>query len=600
MPWVAMLPIGSASMLFGLVWYLWKHRGKPGANWFIATLAVQGVWCLTYAVALLVADPPWHRVLETVAILALNWLGFLFLGFALGYTGYRDILRSWLFRGLAVAPLVVTGLLVTTPYHDLLWARTTLVQAFGVPVFAYDFEVGFYVAVVFALIYTGVAVFLLVDTIVSYGRLYRSEAIAVGLSTIPVAAGVIVWLLDLGEWSLLNWGVVLSAPHAALDAYAFVGKNMFETSPATRRLADEEAIETLSNPVFVLDENERLVGANGAARAVFALDEASLGQPVDEAVDPTLVPSDEDAGRSLTVSNDGQLVEYSVQTSTLTDPSDTVVGHTVLLQDVTAERERRQRLEVQNRVLRHNLRNKLTTIRGHAEKIETVVNDGDVERSAGQIVATSEALVGMADKVRTFDRLRRRDRPFRPVALASLVEQIAEECVADSGVTVRTQIDQTATVRTDPALLRFALENVIENAVEHGSMADSDVPQEATEGTATHSRSQTAGADTNQNDEPIQEETVPTVTVSVRDPDDDAYAVALTVSDDGPGIPEAEVRALEEGREDALQHGSGIGLWLVRWTIEALGGSLAIESSASGTTIRLFLPPDSARAYTTA
>lgn len=38
------------------------------------------------------------------------------------------------------------------------------------------------------------------------------------------------------------------------------------------------------------------------------------------------------------------------------------------------------------------------------------------------------------------------------------------------------------------------------------------------------------------------------------------------------------------------QHGSGVGLFLARRVVEDQGGSLDVESSADGTTVRVLLP----------
>jgi signal transduction histidine kinase len=65
----------------------------------------------------------------------------------------------------------------------------------------------------------------------------------------------------------------------------------------------------------------------------------------------------------------------------------------------------------------------------------------------------------------------------------------------------------------------------------------------------------------------------------------------LTVADDGPGIPDHEVTAVESGRETALEHGSGLGLWVVEWGAAALGAEVDYaDREPRGTTVTVRIP----------
>jgi len=78
------------------------------------------------------------------------------------------------------------------------------------------------------------------------------------------------------------------------------------------------------------------------------------------------------------------------------------------------------------------------------------------------------------------------------------------------------------------------------------------------------------------------------VRVAVRIDDD---GVRFVVADDGPGVPEAELESVRSGTETALTHGSGLGLWVVRWGTRLLGADLAFDDpGTSGTTVTVTLP----------
>jgi signal transduction histidine kinase len=65
--------------------------------------------------------------------------------------------------------------------------------------------------------------------------------------------------------------------------------------------------------------------------------------------------------------------------------------------------------------------------------------------------------------------------------------------------------------------------------------------------------------------------------------------VSVHVHDSGPGLPKPEQRVLEAGRETPLDHGSGLGLWLVNWIVTSLGGEVTTTLEA-GTTVTIRLP----------
>jgi signal transduction histidine kinase len=71
---------------------------------------------------------------------------------------------------------------------------------------------------------------------------------------------------------------------------------------------------------------------------------------------------------------------------------------------------------------------------------------------------------------------------------------------------------------------------------------------------------------------------------------DAAGTVVVEVSDDGPGIPEGEFSPIADGGEGALDHGSGIGLWIVSWSVAAVGGELHVDTGDGGTTVAISLP----------
>ena len=64
-------------------------------------------------------------------------------------------------------------------------------------------------------------------------------------------------------------------------------------------------------------------------------------------------------------------------------------------------------------------------------------------------------------------------------------------------------------------------------------------------------------------------------------------AIDVDVSAEGSTIPEAELRAVEDGTETQLEHASGLRLWLVVWGTRQLGGSVTFDGDDSIVTLRV-------------
>jgi signal transduction histidine kinase len=552
--WLAAGSLAAAAATVALAAYLARHRRKPGANWFLIQLSAQAVFCVSYGVSLFAFDPAIRVAFEVVTWLAFSWIGPLFLAFALEYTGRGTVVRSWLFAPVFVLPAAASLLLVTVPYHDLAWANFAVVEMWGVSIAQYDLAPVLILDFLVGVVGTAVGFLLLLETVLSYGPLYRREATAVALSPILPALALVAWAFELGPYPHVNLAPLAFFPHVAFDAYAFGGTTMFESNPTTLRAAERSAIDDLSSPVVVLDAGDRVVKLNDAARYTFDATDSDLGQTLRDLTD---LPDDDLAdGNVVAVSPGGQRREFLVSASALTDRGETRVGTTVVFQDITTERHHQQRLEVLNRVLRHNLRNEMTVIQGYAQTIASrVEGDETLATMASEIQDAGSDLTAIGEKAREFERLMDRDRDPTAVDLAAVIDDVVAALTGEyPNATVDTDagLPEGVTLTTDPAMLDVVVRNLVENALQHTGDA-------------------------------------PEVSVRVTAPDG---SVAIHVTDDGPGIPDAEIAPLATGTENALEHGSGIGLWVTQWTVRRLGGDLAFDTDENGTTATVTLPRD--------
>ncbi|MFC7214744.1 histidine kinase N-terminal 7TM domain-containing protein [Saliphagus sp. GCM10025334] len=551
----------AASLLAGvgtlvLVGYLWKYRNEPGAYWFLLTLSCQAVWCFAYACALLVYDPAARLALEMVVLVSMNWIGPLFLGFALTYTGRANIVRSWSFQALLGTSAVTTALILTNPIHGLVWTGFALNPVYGVAAASYTLGGWGYVAIGIGMLTVAAGTMVLFDTVLSYGPLYRREALAVGLSAFPPGIALFVWAFELGATPQLNLTTIMFLPHVVLDGYAFVSGRMFEFSPVTRRTVERNAIEELENPVVALDTDDRLVTYNDSAARLFDSDgtDDPLGRELEDVTGTETEIDLETDDQVVSVATDGGFREFTCSNSTLQDPMGASVGRLLVFQDVTTQRRRKQRLEILNRVLRHNLRNELNAAHGYIGMVAEQLEDEALRDQLAGAQADVEGVIAMGEKAWAFERVVETvDEERTPVSLREAATSAAGTFDHRRGE-IDVDVPESCVLSLDRPVLEHLFEQLLENGLEH---SDADVPR---------------------------------VRVALEGTSPDGSTAIVTVADDGPGIPDHELTVLERGTETALQHGSGIGLWVIVWCTQTLGADLTFDSGPDGTTVRLELP----------
>jgi signal transduction histidine kinase len=228
-----------------------------------------------------------------------------------------------------------------------------------------------------------------------------------------------------------------------------------------------------------------------------------------------------------------------------------------------ALRQRQQRLEVLYRLLRHNLRNGMSVINTHAELVADQADDPLLAEAAGAIVDASDDLSDLSWKARQLEQaLDTAEAAAEPLDLAGVTADVVGQLRERyPEVDIELSGADEARVLAVPSL-QFAVENLVENACEHNDSADPEV-------SVTVGAAGTAG--------------------------NGHRTVELAVADNGPGIPEQDRVAIEEGRETDLEHGSGLGLWIVYWIVDSSGGELRFEENdPRGSVVRLRLDPPEA------
>lgn len=207
-------------------------------------------------------------------------------------------------------------------------------------------------------------------------------------------------------------------------------------------------------------------------------------------------------------------------------------------------------LRINQRVLRHNLRNDLSVALGYLELVESADHTDDVREELATIRAQLESLLETSDRTRQIVSIWDND-DLVLLDLVSVVEnEVADVRERHPDAAIQSDIPDDCRVRAHSSL-PLAVNEAVSNAVEHNP-ADVEV----------------------------------TVSASVQS---DGTTV-LEVVDTGSGIPKFDRDAITLAEETALSHTQGLGLWILYWTVEMSDGSLEfVENDPHGTIVRMTL-----------
>jgi len=336
------------------------------------------------------------------------------------------------------------------------------------------------------------------------------------------------------------------------DRFAALFENVPDPVVQTRH-TDEGAIVDAVNPAFegVFGyASEDIVGGN-LNEFVVPTDRMDEARSIDERGREGQVVEREVKRRTTDGLRDFQLTAVPVE------PEADEPLTFFLYSDITQRKERQKRVEILNRVLRHDLRNGMNIIKGSAEMLRDAVSDTTAVGYADQVIERADDLLGLAEKTRAVERTLDRDtKATGPVSVRESVETSAAR-IRDEYPNARIDLDVTADVAVHADdMLRTAIYHVMENAVQHN-----DTPN-------------------------------PEVTVRADYAGDREEMLRLEVADDGPGIPATERELIGEEREiTQLRHASGLGLWLVDWVVGQSGGSIEFDANdPRGTVVTLSVP----------
>jgi signal transduction histidine kinase len=578
-PLVAPLAFVTAMATVGL-YFTWRKRDNRAETWMAGVFVCIALWAGLHLL-LVSTRPAWLKrpLLALVYPIGIALPGAM-LVFALHYTGRKSLVTRGRLAAMAAVPAAVLVMTALNP-GELAFVGLDLVETDGVVRYRYSFGPG---AVAFAAVghlWGAAALYMLLLRFLRSRNIYRKLSFVLlvttlamlsasvttfaGLSPFPHMALLPMVFLVFGSLSVLTTVSVRVVQLAPIEAVFSRFSALFGSLVP---MARDVVIEELRSGVIVFDADDRIVDINSAGRAILAPDgRRVVGQRIADVVDREAFTVDGEfvfgpgtLGRFESVwigGPDGDRRCYDISLTEVSSTGDAPEsGRVALLHDITAQQRRERELARTNErlddfadIVSHDLRNPVNVANGHLEMLadaadgaETV--DADlVERQAAEIGVSHDRIEAIIDDVLVLAREGDVVEDPEPVDVGALVDE-AWGNVDTGAATLENDLAGT-TVRGDRASLKRAVENLLRNAVEHGSTSpDSQARRDAVE----------HGGDD--------------LAVHV---DCLADARGFYVADTGAGLPEEERDRLFEHGYTTSPDGTGFGLSIVAEIVEAHG-----------------------------
>jgi two-component system phosphate regulon sensor histidine kinase PhoR len=349
----------------------------------------------------------------------------------------------------------------------------------------------------------------------------------------------------------------------ALTALAGNASTVLSNAELYQRVAVERErsyaiLANIADGIVAVDREGHVVLWNEAAEQITGVPAAAaLGRTPVEVLQRELASDGEGIGeRLLAIQRGGEEVWLSLTEAVMRDPVGAVSGRIFAFRDVSSERIVEQMKSDFVSMVSHELRAPLTSIYGFAETLlRSDVHFGEQERETFLQYIASEAqrLTAIADTLLSVARLEAGDLQVElvPTDLRMVVSEVVTTMRESAAVNAHRFVvelpDEPLSASADREKLSQILTNLLDNAVKFS-------PQGGT------------------------------VTVEAQRRSDH---VEVRVVDEGQGIPEAERERIftKFHRADSSVRGAGgagLGLFIARGLVTAMGGRIWVDSAEGG------------------
>jgi PAS domain S-box-containing protein len=578
---------------------VWRRRPGAGVIPFMVLMVAVTLWSVGNTLEFLMTDFSANFFFVKFNYIGITIVPAAWLMFVLEYTGRKQWVTRRNVRLLAIEPILVQIFAWTDPYHHLFWTSRGLIKSGGYWISDVTYGPAFWVHGAYSYILILLGTVFLLQAFFRAPELYRGQMKWLLVGTFAPWIGNMMYLSGLNPLPNIDLTPLAFSITGLTMGWSLYRYRLLDITPIARNVV----IESLSDALFVLDAQDRVVDSNPAGVQLLNLKTSTelIGKKLSQVVpqyEPLLARFRpiEEARTEITLEGDSTgKRHFDLRISPLRQHGSDVSGRLIMLHEITRRKQTEEQIRAQNEALvranrelgvareqaeeanrlkseflatiSHELRTPLNSVIGYADLLLTglagELNDKQrdyVQRS----LSNGERLLNLINELLDLSKIeagRLELVPF-PFSLTELVTGAKErmQALADrKTLEFKTRLDPTLPVMLegDAKRIEQIIVNLVGNAIKY------------TEKGYVELRLERLG---------------------------DAQW-SIVVADTGIGIPPHAVEYIfDKFRQvDSTTHrqyqGTGLGLTIVRELTQLMGGTVHIESEVNkGSTFTVKLP----------
>jgi len=272
--------------------------------------------------------------------------------FALQWTGKDKWLTAKKISLIYIVPLLFLFLIFTDELHHLIFTRVDFFSHGSIILIDYGYSGLWWLFTLYCYFLILIGVFILMKELINLRRIYRKQVVVLLAGTLaPWVANILYNIYLIPILYNLDITPIFFVITCVVYVWGFSKLKLIETIPIARDIV----FENMSDPVFVLDAQDRIVDINPVALKIFDYDGSGpIGKKVEEVFSNQYdivgyIQDKKEAQVEIFVDTNGEKRYFDMKINPLYGSHDSFTGHVISLRDITdhkkVEEERRSGAE---------------------------------------------------------------------------------------------------------------------------------------------------------------------------------------------------------------------------------------------------------------